>query len=140
MPIIRSITLIERERNGMRYLYCLIALVSFLSISSASYADADFENRTPKASAKLEGASGETLASAVGHYARSRSLLIEAIREFDRANKIARPDSILDSEEWRSSLISRAEDLERILSPQPRVTKGGVKFEADTRLLNVTNK
>jgi len=112
----------------------------FLLFVSAAYADGQYANNTPRAAANIEAAEGETLAKAVGYYSRSHSLLIEAIREFDRGAKIARPDSVLDRDEWRASLVSRAEDLERILSPQPRVTKGGVKFEADTRLLNVTNK
>ena len=84
----------------------------------------------------LERASGERLATAVGHYARARSLLIAAINEFDKGYKIANPDSVLDSKEWRVTLIDRAEELQRILDPQPRVTRGGVKYEADSRLLN----
>ena len=80
--------------------------------------------------------SGEELATAVGHYARARSLLIEAIREFDRGYKIADPDALLDSKRWRASLMDRAKELERVLDPQPKATKGGVKFKADKRLLN----
>lgn len=118
----------------------IILNLAVLGITSIAQADGEYANQGPKASANIEAAEGETLAKAVGHYARARSLLIEAVREFDRGAKTAKPDAILDSEEWRSSLVSRAEDLERILSPQPRVTKGGVKFEANTSLLNVTNK
>ncbi len=114
--------------------------IAVIMTSQIAFADGEYANKTPKASAQLEGAEGETLASAVGYYARARSLLIEAVREFDRGAKIARPDAILDSEEWRNTLISRAEDLETILAPQARVTKGGVKFGADNRLLNVTGK
>lgn len=88
----------------------------------------------------IERASGERLATAMGRYARARSLLIEAIHEFDRATKVARPDALLDSAEWRSNLVARAEELQRVLAPQPRATKSGVKFEADTRLLNVKRK
>lgn len=83
----------------------------------------------------LERADGDTLAQAVGHYARTRALLLSAIQEFDRACKIAKPNAILDSEAWREDLINRARDLEKILAPQPRITKGGVKFEGDRRLL-----
>lgn len=109
-------------------------------VTNQAMADAPDADQGPLAAANLEAAQGETLSKAVGHYARARSLLIEAIREFDRGARTARPDAIIDADEWRSSLVSRAEDLERILSPQPRVTKGGVKFEANTNLLNVTNK
>ncbi len=117
----------------------LIAVSAILTFSTVALADGETPNG-PRAAANIEAAEGETLAKAIGYFARSRSLLIEAIREFDRGTRIARPDAILDSEEWRSSLVSRAEDLERILSPQPRVTKGGVKFDSNTNLLNVTNK
>jgi hypothetical protein len=83
----------------------------------------------------LESATEEQAAEAVGHYLKARSLLIAAVTEFDDGYKVAKPDSILDSKAWRDSLISRAEDLEKVLAPQPRVTKGGVHFRGDNRLL-----
>jgi hypothetical protein len=79
-------------------------------------------------------------AEAVAHYARSRALLISAIHEFDKARKLAKPDELLDSTKWRNTLVDRAEDLERVLDPQPRVTKGGIRFEADSRLLPEAKK
>lgn len=84
----------------------------------------------------LERASGEKLATAVGHYARARSLLIAAVREFDLGYKLANPNVLLDSQQWRSTLIDRTQELDRVLDPQPRASRTGVKFEADTRLLN----
>ena len=86
-------------------------------------------------SRSLGSARPEVAAEAVAHYARSRALLISAIHEFDKARKLAKPDELLDSTKWRNTLVDRAEDLERVLDPQPRVTKGGIKFEADSRLL-----
>jgi hypothetical protein len=83
----------------------------------------------------LAGARPEVAAEAVAHYARSRALLVSAINEFDKGRKLAKPDELLDSNKWRMTLIDRAEDLERVLDPQPRATKGGIKFEADSRLL-----
>jgi|GEM_PF-2008761 len=83
----------------------------------------------------LERADEETQAAAIGHYARSRSLLLAALREFDYGYKIAKPDAILNSKAWRESVISRAEELEKILAPQPRITKSGVRFSPDNRLL-----
>jgi hypothetical protein len=77
----------------------------------------------------------EVRSAAIGHYARARSLLIAAIREFDNGYKLAKPDAILNSNEWRSDVISRAEDLERVLAPQAKASKFGVKYEADSRLL-----
>jgi len=83
----------------------------------------------------IESVQGERLAEAVGHYARARSLILAAIREFDLGKKVASPDVILDSAEWRSSLIDRATELEKILDPQPKLTNGGVRYSPDTRLL-----
>lgn len=77
----------------------------------------------------------EEKSAAIGHFARARSLLIAALREFDQGYKLAKPDAIIDSKQWRDDLISRAEDLERVLAPQARASKFGVKYDADTRLL-----
>jgi len=85
---------------------------------------------------QLARASGETLSSAVGHFARARSLLIEAIREFDRGQKLADPSALLDPKRWRNTLIDRSHELEKVLDPQPKVSKSGIKFNADKRLLN----
>lgn len=106
----------------------LLLTVGF--IVQSSYAD----------SVNLGQASQEESAEAVAHYARSRALLISAIHEFDQARKIAKPDELLDSTKWRNTLIDRAEDLERVLDPQPKATKGGIKFSADPRLLPEASK
>jgi len=87
----------------------------------------------------LEIAQGERLATAVGHYARARSLLNAAIREFDKGYQLANPDALLNSDEWRKDLVDRATELERVLDPQPRITRGGVKYNADNRLLHEAN-
>jgi hypothetical protein len=88
----------------------------------------------------LREAHPEITAEAVAHYARSRALLIKAINEFDKGRSLAKPDELLDSTKWRNTLIDRAEDLEKVLDPQPRVTKGGIYFEADSRLLPEAKK
>lgn len=98
-------------------------------VSASTAASADARTRS------IGSARPEVAAEAVAHYARSRALLISAIHEFDKARKLAKPDELLDSAKWRNTLVDRAEDLERVLDPQPRVTKGGIKFEADSRLL-----
>lgn len=85
-------------------------------------------------------AEGEQLRSAIGHYSKSRSLLIAAIREFDEALKLADPSPLLDAKSWRGSLIDRAQELEKILDPQPRSTKTGVRFQPDPRLLGEAPK
>jgi hypothetical protein len=83
----------------------------------------------------LEQAKGERLATAVGHFARARSLLIAAINEFDKGNRIVNPSALVNTSEWRNSLIDRAEDLERVLDPQPRANQTGVSFSPDRRLI-----
>lgn len=79
--------------------------------------------------------SEERSSAAIGHYARARAMLVEALAEFEQARKLARPDLLLDPEQWRSSVVSRAEDLNRVLDPQPRVTRSGVHFKANRLLL-----
>jgi hypothetical protein len=101
--------------------------IPLLLFSFSALADANSKN--------LGGARPEVAAEAVAHYARSRALLVSALNEFDKGRKLARPDELIDSTKWRNTLIDRAEDLERVLDPQPRATRGGIKFEADPRLL-----
>lgn len=105
----------------------LSALLSFTVNPAASAAE-------PGES--LARASGETLSAAVGHYARARSLLIEAIREFERGQKVADPGALLDAKRWHDTLVDRAQELERVLDPQPKASRSGIKFQADKRLLN----
>ena len=88
----------------------------------------------------IERADGERLATAVGYYSRARAHLLEALRSFDEARRYADPSVLIDTEEWRSTLISRAEELERVMSPQPRASKGGVKFPSASQLLSTDQK
>ena len=88
-----------------------------------------------EAAAESSYASPERREAAVGHYSRARALLVEALREFEAGRKIARPDMLLDSEEWRISVVSRTEELNRVLDPKPRVSKSGVYFNANPLLL-----
>ena len=80
-------------------------------------------------------ASPERSQAAIGHYARARAMLVEALAEFEEARRVARPDMLLDPEEWRLSVISRTEELNRVLDPQPRVTRSGVKYKANKLLI-----
>ena len=108
----------------------IFALVSAALLSLPLQASAEGSD-----SVSLQRASGAQLASAVGHYARARSLLIAAVREFDQGLKAANPDILIDSTEWRDSILDRAEDLEKVLAPQPGTTERGVYFNPDSRLL-----
>lgn len=87
------------------------------------------------AAESIQRASSAQLASAAGHYARARSLLIAAVREFDQGLRAANPDVLIDSKEWRNSVLDRAEDLEKVLAPQPVATERGVHFNPDSRLM-----
>ncbi|MCB0331910.1 MAG: hypothetical protein KDD55_00355 [Bdellovibrionales bacterium] len=89
---------------------------------------------TPKGIA-IERASGPALTKASAHYARSRAMLIAALREFDKATQLVNPDTLIDSKEWRSIVYDRAEELQRILAPQPRASEGGVRFDPQPGLL-----
>lgn len=107
--------------------YLLVICILLFSIT-ASAQDTPF----------IEQATDAQVKKAQGHYARARSLLIAAINEFDRATSVANPESLLDVSRFRTTLIDRAEELERILDPQPRTSKEGVRFSPDTRLLGET--
>lgn len=111
-----------------------LALSAFFCANGISYSYAEAKT------VLLGQASQETSVEAVAHYARARALLIAAINEFDTARKIARPDELLDPVKWRNTLVDRAEDLERVLDPQPRATRGGIRFSADPRLLPEAKK
>ena len=88
----------------------------------------------------IENAPREKVSKAVAHYARARSLLIAAINEFDAGDKFANAYAILESKAWRSTLIERARELERVTDPQPQAHRGGIAFGADTRLLDGASK
>jgi len=75
-------------------------------------------------------------ASALGHYARARTLLMGALQEFDKGRRIAQPDPLRDSVDWRETVILRAKELELLIDPRARSTSGGVKYEGDRRLLS----
>jgi len=62
-------------------------------------------------------------------------MLVEALQEFEQGRKLARPDMLLDTEEWRISIISRTEELNRLIDPKPRVTRSGVRFRANARMV-----
>lgn len=93
------------------------------------------EKTEKKENNSIVTASGERLATAIGHYERCRSLLIAAVHEFDRGRNQADPKALINVPAWRTAIIDRIEDLDKVLAPQARATRSGVQFEADTRLL-----
>ena len=106
----------------------IIAAVSIGAAAFVTIANAD------------EYASPERTAAAVGHYARARALLMQALDEFEQGRKIARPDLLLDADEFRISLVSRADELNRVLDPQPKVTRSGVRFKGSPDLVRDPRK
>lgn len=93
--------------------------------STAGQAGAD-------ASVPLERAKGEKLATAMGYFARARSLLVSAVREFDKGLALVDPNALLDARMWRTGVMDRADELTRVLDPQPRATKSGIKYGNET--------
>ena len=106
--------------------YVLFSLLTL--ISSSAFAQAKGPG--------LDSVSTEVKGAAVGHYNRSRSLIIASINEFDRGYKVANPDMVIDSNKLRQCLLDSAAELEKVTAPQSRDTKAGVKYDADSRLLN----
>lgn len=104
--------------------------LSILALFSISAAPARAEQVVT-----IERASGERLSGAVAHYSRARMYLLAAIREFDQGMKAANANTLLDTNKFRGTLVNRANELERVLDPQPRASNSGVTFSADPRLI-----
>jgi hypothetical protein len=83
----------------------------------------------------IEVAEGSRLSAAVGHYSRARQLLLSALKEFDSGVKVASPEVLINIKEWRDSINDRAEDLERVIAPQPRVTKDGITYPSEITIM-----
>jgi hypothetical protein len=91
---------------------------------------------TQTASLGSEYAGPERTQAAIGHYARARTLLVEAMKEFEAGREIARPDLILNAETWKAGVSARADELGHIISPQARETSGGARFRESHATLN----
>jgi len=80
----------------------------------------------------VNGSERETVA--IGHFARARALLIEALAEFEKGKAISDPSLIIDTERWRGSIVLRAEELNRVVAPKPRITRQGISYGANSQL------
>ena len=80
------------------------------------------------------------ISRATAHYARSRSLIITAIDEFDKAKKLADPSLLLNGDQWRAGLVDKAKQMERVIAPRAREADAGVALPGDSRLLGSDNK
>jgi hypothetical protein len=107
--------------QGVTCLYCfLIGAGSF--IPSTVSADTKY-------------ASKERSTISRAHMSRARTLLVEALAEFEEGRKYARPDLLLDSEDWRLRVVSLTEQLNRVIDPKPRVTREGAVFRTPPRFV-----
>lgn len=77
---------------------------------------------------------------ATAHYARSRSLILAAIDEFDKARQLADPSLLLNGDQWRAGLVEKAKQMERVIAPRAREADAGVALPGDSRLLGSDNK
>lgn len=87
------------------------------------------------AAAEQQYASKERATVARAHMSRARALMVEALAEFEEAKKYARPDMLIDSEDWRLRVISLTEQLNRVVDPKPRVTREGAVFRTPPRFV-----
>ena len=104
--------------------------------SKSSSSKAQAHTSTVKRGVSIDSLEGPRLAAAIGHFSRARSLLISAVREFDAGLKIANPDLLMNSDSWRRTVMDQATELDKVLAPQPPAPIGGIKYPADSRLLN----
>jgi len=84
---------------------------------------------------KFEKASPAAQSIAIGHFARTRSLLVAALNEFEAGARKADPSSLIDTARFSENIKARARELDRVLDPQARESESGVKYSADERLL-----
>ena len=107
----------------------LLVIFSFILLGAALMPASTCRAQAP------EYASKERARAAVGYYARARAMMVEALEEFEQGRKLAKPDLLVDPEEWRLSVITLTEDLNRLIDPQPLVTRDGVVFRGNPRLI-----
>lgn len=110
----------------------LLGLAAFASLNGVS--------ASAQSNDTLLNANPQSMARGIGHFERARSLLLAAVREFDSGYKYVKPDQVIDSEAWRKSILTRAEEMESLLSPRPREAKVGSRFEPNSGLLGARTK
>lgn len=111
-------------------LHSFLIIASLLPISAIAEEPAE----------NLLSSDPQKLARGIGHFERSRSLLLAAIREFDSGYTHVKTDQVMDAEAWRKTLLLRAQELETILSPKPREIQSGSRYAPDSRLLGAKVK
>jgi len=107
----------------------LLLSIGYVATAYADNAPAKNKSPLPKP-LTVEG-----LSAANGHFSRARSYLIEALREFDKGRKVTDPAPLIDSIEWRATVVEKAKDLEVVLAPKGREGDSGVKYDSAPGLL-----
>lgn len=111
-----------------KHLFLLLTIALCLCLTNLSAEGLNDDNLLTAEGSKLDGAKG--------HFKRAHGLLIAAIREFDKGTSLASPEYIINIEAWRADVQDRADDLNIILSPQPRISKEGVNYEENIKIFD----
>jgi hypothetical protein len=111
--------------------------------SSPSSYGATKEVRSPSLTLSdiSQSRTSERSVSALAHYSRSRALLIAAIREFDQGLKFVSTEPLVNPHGWRKEVAALAHRLDKVLSPQARMSKSGTRLlEGSPSLLTETSE
>src|SRR5262245_14377507 len=93
------------NRNGL--VRGAAVLAALFSLNNMAVADGEFPGESRPRTQESFGsaptddqyyAGDERSAAAMGHYARAKTMLVEALAEFERGRSIARPDLLIDPE------------------------------------------
>lgn len=80
-------------------------------------------------------ASEQRANAAITYYSRARTMLVEALSEYEQGRRYAQPNMLHDPEEFRLALISLTEELNRLVDPHVRITRDGVRVKANPRMI-----
>lgn len=107
----------------MRFNILFKGLVLFLMLSSQAFAQ------------NARYASEQRANAATTYYSRARTMLVEALAEYEQGRRYAQPNMIHDPEEFRLALISLTEELNRLVDPHVKITRDGVRVKANPRMI-----
>lgn len=80
-------------------------------------------------------ASEQRANAATTYYSRARTMLVEALAEYEQGRRYAQPNMIHDPEEFRLALISLTEELNRLVDPHVKITRDGVRVKGNPRMI-----
>lgn len=73
--------------------------------------------------------------AAITYYSRARTMMVEALAEYEQGRRYAQPNMLHDPEEFRLAVISLTEELNRLVDPHVKITRDGVRVKANPRLI-----